>query len=571
MKYSEIGRKGQPAGRGSAAGREWRARVAVAERWLILAVLMVVAGSGIQVRAERPPIPEEMLERCRQNPAVLRNDGTYRDLGKYDPAAGAMVFDAIFADDAQPWDVRVRALLLLPVEAAPEHYQRLGRDFSARQAARTGDGAAAVNFMARQVFGQDRRAEMMRSLLLPGPAMQGVAEILTSLSGQACHDYLHMLHAHDYPFSPSEIRRLAVTSDEATRRFVYWYAGRAGMSDLAGFLAGEIASAKPSTYGGRWMRLVLMAFTAGVSELMRAALPPPEWLDEDKTTKEVALGSLSRVVPVGAPMEAAVVQTLLDAALESAASDEEEDYRLAAALLLFLHERSVALAPGGKDALAALGRLVPDQDARNETFVLAVKVHRLTGLPLPPYRLEEIAGFWDRALRTLNAGYLAAVVSVWPDSPRRNELAAQLLQLGDEAARGNLRFPAKNETWLCVHDAGDWSRCVAGLKLEAALPALAGVLQTSWADDAAEALMAFGPAGQPPLREFIVTARAGELMGDERRECLRFCFDGLSAMEGAALARALLDNPPTRQLVRKVLQDMGPAGAEMLALLEERR
>jgi hypothetical protein len=539
---------------------------------LVLLTLLMTLRPFDAVRAGNlAPVPEELLARCRRDPTVLRKDGTYRDFRKYDMSPGYETFRNIAADSALPPDIRARALLLLPYETATEQYLKFGREFSAVTAARTVEGAAAINFLSREVFGENRVAALARELILPGPDMKGVGTILQSLSGQACHDYLHMLYAREYPFQPEQIRLLAATPDEATRRFLYWYVSKAEMAGMERFLAREIASAKPSTYGGRWMRLVLMAFTAGVSELMRAALPPPDWLDDDKTTREVALESLARLVPAGTQVQEGVLKPLLDTARESAASDEEEDYRLAAAVLMFLHDRAAPLEPGGRVALAALARLVPDEDARNETFVLAVKVHQRTGLPLPTYSQEEVDLFWDRAQKTLNHEYLAAVVAVWPDSRRRAQLTEHLLEQGAKAARGNLRFPAKNETWLCVHDAGDWSRCVAALKVEQALPLLAGVLQTSWADDAARALMTFGPAGLPPLKEFMVTSRAGELMGDERRDCIRFCIGQLTAREGADFARALLDNPPTRRLVREVLQDMGPHGSEVLALLDDSR
>ncbi|MBN2432490.1 MAG: hypothetical protein JXQ27_13520 [Acidobacteria bacterium] len=558
-------------GRGPTVGRWKAANGSGWSKMLILFGLVVFGGPVFQAgAAELQPFPEEVLARCRRDPKVLRNDGTYRDLCKFDPTTGVDVFASLFADATHPLDVRVRALLLLPAEAAPEHYARLGREFSTSAAARTEDGAAAINFMTRAVFGRDRRATIMRSLLLPGPDMQGVGEILQSLSGQACHDYLHMLQAHHYPFDSAQIRLLAVTSDEATRRFLYWYVGQANMLDLDCFLAREIASGKPSTYGGRWMRLVLMAFTAGVSEVLRSALPPPEWLDEDKTTKELALESLACLIPSGtSPRDPEVATALLAAAKEAAASDEEEDYRLAAALLLFLHDRAVPLEPDGRTALAALGRLVPDEDARNETFVLAVKVHQRTGLPLPTYSREEVDLFWDRALKTLNHEYLAAVVAVWPDSQRRAQLTEHLLQQGIQASRGNLRFPAKNETWLCVHDAGDWSRCVAALHVAEALPMVAGVLETPWAGTAAEALMTFGNAGLPALRDFIRTSRAGELNAAARIRCMTFCLRQIPLEDGVHLVRELLDNRPTKALVTKALQEMGTRGQEIRTALNQ--
>jgi len=519
------------------------------------------------------PVPEELLERCRKNPTILRRTPVYRDFDKYSPESYTPLMQAIVADNTQPLDVRARALLLVPFEKSPGLYETFAREFKPEEAAGAEDGAKAVNFLAKKIYGRRQTAGFVRHLILPGENLSGVGVILKALAGRPCHDYLHMLYGQGYSFSSHQLRLLSMTSDQATRRFIYWYIGDKNIAVMERFLSSEIASSRPSTYGGRGLRLLLMAFTGGMSELMRAALPPPDWLDEEKTPKDLALASLGQLIPLETSIShPEITENLLKAAVSSAESDEVEDYRLAANILLFLYARKADLRqPAARKALASLARLIPQEDARNETFALAQQVHGETGIPLPNFSKDEIASIWNRAFKTLNWRFLGAVVRAFPDPEREKALAQHLLDLGEKAQSGRLRFPSKNETWLCIHDSGDWSLCAAELHIEKAVPLMEKILDSYCREDAASALMRFGPAGLPVLTRFLMTKNVGLLKKDVRKEAVRICVQNLAPDAVPDFMLKLLGNPGIRVVARDVLQEMGPEGQAILKKFGEKQ
>jgi len=510
---------------------------------------LVMAGGAMAMEAVDPAV----LEKCRANPALLRQQAIYEQFQRGRPESYREWTARVASDPAQSPDVRARALLLCPYESSAEVYRAFRGQFDPVAVAGSADGAAALNFLAGEVFGQDARSAIVRELVLPGPELAGVGPILAALAGQACHDYLYMLYGRKYPFSGAQVQALARTDDEPTRRFLYWYAGRK-LPGQAAFLAGEVLSARPSDYGGREMRLLLFALTGAVSELVRATLPPPEWLAEDRTTRDIALEALARQLPAGQPIsDPAVAARLLPAAVVFCGRTAEPDYRLGADLLIFLKQRQVTLGADGRRGVALLARQPLDRDGRNEVFVLAERVHRRTGVSMPAFSEKDRGILWERTRHTLNPAFVGAVVRTLPDGPEAGALRRHLLELGPRAASGELRFPSRNEGWFVVHDPGDWCLCAGELKLTEALPFISRVLEGSWSSKAMRALILYGPAGVSEARRFLLEGRARSLDGGTRKAAVRFCLEQLAGVErDAFLERALASD------------DLRPAAQELL-------
>ena len=521
-------------------------------------VFPVVSGLAMMgAVAALEAVDPAVLEKCRANPALLRQRDVYERFQRSRPESCQEWAALVAADPGQPPDVRARALLLCPFETSSTAYMAFRRDFDPMAEAGTVEGAAALNFLSGEVFGQDARAGYVREMLLPGPDLAGVGAILTALAGRPCHDYLYMLHGQKYAFTGAQVQALARTDDEPTRRFLYWYAGQK-LKGQASFLAGEVLSPRPSDYGGRGMRLLLFTLTGAMSELVRAVLPPPEWLAEDRTTRDLALEALDRQLTAGQPIpDPAIAARLLPAAVVFCGRPAEPDYRLGAELLIFLKARQVTLGADGRRAVALLARKPLDHDARNDAFVLAERVHRRTGVPLPAFSERDQNLLWDRALHTLNPAYLGAAVRALPDGLGAEALRRHLLKLGPEAASGQLRFPSQNEGWFAMHDPGDWCLCAGELKLEETLPFVSRALEGSWSGKAMRALIKFGAAGLPEARRFLLEGRVQSLDGATRRAAVRFCAGQLADPERDDFLKRAMANEYLRPFARELSPSSG--------------
>jgi hypothetical protein len=134
---------------------------------------------------------------------------------------------------------------------------------------------------------------------------------------------------------------------------------------------------------------------------------------------------------------------------------------------------------------------------------------------------DEQARVWKVASKTLDAAFLKAVVDHLPDKQQREELEQRLLGLGDQAARGNLRVV---RCWGAdIETPGDWAAAVAALRLVEAIEDVEGVLDTSWPDEAVEALIRFGAPGAPALARFLYSPRSRRLDEDLRVRAIESC------------------------------------------------
>lgn len=489
---------------------------------------------------------------CDLEPEELRDERSYRDLRFRRDDACLAWLAALAADRGQPWDLRARALMQLDVDRHRRAYESFARDFVPARVAADPAGAATFNLLAARLGSGQAGRSLVEPLLLPGAGGSGVGAVLDALAGQPLHDYLRWLHGHGVAFTPDQIRALAETDDQDTRRLLCWYVGASGLAGMEGFLLRQISSPRPSTYPGQARRLLEAAFTAGLSELIRSAERVPPWLGEDTTPKGLALASLATLLPAGRPIQdRELADGLAAAALAEAGGSDRGQWRLSADLVTFLLERGEPAEAAVERSLGLLARQPLRRRGPLEPLILVEGTCRGFGVAFPALTVAERSRLWEVALTTLHGGFLGAVDRAVPDLEGRARLEAQLLGQGEAAARGTLRV---NRCFGCdLETPGDWCAAVAELRLEGAIEHVEGVLDTAWAEDAVGALVRFGPAGAPALARFLVTERARRVPWPLRVQAVRACVEGLPPDEAESLLERLRTEPTMAEVVREAL------------------
>lgn len=503
-------------------------------------LLLLVSASGQAV----PP--------CGLEPADLRDERSYRDLrsGRTDGCLDWLA--ALAVDPGQPWDLRARALTLLEADRHRAAYVAFARDFVPAQVAADSTGAATFNLLAAWLPAREPERGLVEPLLLPGQERSGVAPILATLAGQPVHDYLRWLDGRGVVFTPDQVRALAETDDQDTRRFLCWYVGVHRLIGMERFLVHQISSSRPSTYPGQARRLFEAAFTAGLSEVIRDAAGTPPWLGDETTPKGLALASLATMMPAGRPVvDRELAASLVATALAEAGGSDRGQWRLGADLVTFLLERGEPAAPVIERTLGVLARQSLKRRGPLEPLVVVEATCRRFSVAFPELTAAERGRLWEVALTTLDAGFVGAVSRAASDREGWERLETQLLGQGEAAARGTLRV---NRCFGCdLETPGDWCAAVAELGLEPAIPHVEGVLATAWVEDAVAALVRFGPVGAPALARFLVSERVRQVPLPLRVQAVRACVEGLPPAEAERLRAALQADPAMAGVVREAL------------------
>ncbi len=492
------------------------------------------------------------VERIAADPLQLRDERVYRDLVQALSEAYSPLMRRLATDRAQPWDIRARALSRLYVSDSREAYASFAADFDPVAAAARDDGAAALCFLASWLPRHGAEREAVEPLLLPGEQKSRVPAVLAALAGRPAEPYLRLLVERGFRIDGAAASALAATDDQDTRRLVAWYVGEQRMVGMEPFLVAQLESQRPCSYPDQGGRLLEAAFTAGISELFRAAVLTPLWLGEETTPKSLALQSLAALVPASQPIaDRTLPPRLLTVAADNAAGRDRAQWQLAADLLLFLAERREPLGSPGAEAMAALVRQCLRSRGPLPPLVLVEKTCRPAALPMPKLADAELERLWKVAHSTLNAPFLGALVRGYPDAGRRAELEQHLLAQSAQAADGSLRVV---RCWGAdIETPGDWSLAVAELGLDAALPTVKKVLDSAFRDQAIAALTRFGSAGAPPLARFLTVEEAATLKPTSLRAALEHCACHLPVEQLAALTAPLLADPRTRDATEEAL------------------
>lgn len=493
----------------------------------------------------------DVVERCARDPALLREEAVVRDLREVPRDTLEPVMAAIAGDDAQPWDVRAAALGLAPAVRHREVWSAFGAAFEPLEVAATAEGAAAFNILAAATprFGLEHR--LLAAMILPGEDLAGVAAVLEVLGGRPLSPYLHLLVRKDYQFGADSLTGVADTDDEDTRRFVAWYIGEHRVQGMESLLVDLITAPRTSTYPSQARRLLEFALTGGISELFQPFVSRPPWTEPDMAPKGLALDALAVLRPPRASLDREVISRLLVVARTTAGGEDRGQWQLAADIVGFLLERGVSLGPEEADIVETMVRQALRRNGPLLPFAVAARACQRGPVPWPRLDDDERTALWDIAFTTFEAPFLAALVRAVPDPQRAAELERHLLGLAESAARGTLR---RSRCMACaIEGPGDWSRAVAELGYEAALPAVERALFIGWdEDDTVAALVTYGPPGVPALARFLVTARAESVAEELLVEAVGLCLRTLPAAEGEALAAALRRRRVTERVLRAV-------------------
>lgn len=487
---------------------------------------------------------------CGLEPTELRDDRSYRDL-RFRRTDDCLDWLAALAEDRrQPWDLRARALTQLDGERHRGSFEAFARDFVPVEVARDPVGAATFNLLAAWLPARQPERGLVAPLLVSGGETSGVAPVLAALAGQPLHDYLRWLDGEGVAFTPDQVRALAETDDQDTRRLLSWYVGEHRLAGMEGFLVQQISSPRPSTYPSQARRLFEAAFTAGLSELIRGAERTPPWLGEGTTPKGLALASLATLAPAGRRLDDRDLAARLAAtALAEAGGGDRGQWRLSADLVAFLLERGEPAGDAIHRTLGVLARQSLRRRGPLEPLVLVEETCRRFGVAFPELTAAERSRLWEVALTTLDAGFLVAVSRAAPEEDGRRRLEVQLLGQGEAAAAGTLRV---NRCFGCdLETPGNWCEAVAELGLETAVLHVEGVLATAWTDDAVAALVRFGPSGAPALARFLVSERVRQTTPPLRAQAVRACVEGLPPAEAERLLGRLRADPSLREAVRE--------------------
>ncbi len=492
--------------------------------------------------ADQPLPDESVLQKLADDPSTLRSTSMLRDLKTQDHASLAPLMRKITTDQSQAWDIRARAATYLSGPKNRTAVTDFSESFEPLTVARNPWGAETYQILAewgsRSEFGQTA----IGPLLIPTESPETVDRVLVALAGNGIHHYLSYLEDHDYIFRSSTVAALGETDDQLTRQFLCWWVGEHRPRAMAPFLLDQIGSPRSSSYRSQVDRVFLALFTAGIGELIRSAIPTPRWLQDDATPKGLALESLARYYPSGTLIDnSTVVDALVSATETNAAGKDRGQWQLAIDILLFLEQRKQPLAGRAEMAAGDMVRQVLGKRGPLEPFIAVAELNRRTDLSFPPLGADEQARVWKVASKTLDAAYLKAVVDHLPDDQQREQLERRLLGLGDQAARGTLRVV---RCWGAdIETPGDWAAAVAALRLVEAIDDVEGVLDTSWPDQAVEALIRFGAPGAPALGRFLLTSRSRQLDSDLRRRAIESCALYLPENDWQSLL-ALLESDP---------------------------
>ncbi len=478
---------------------------------------------------------QKTLERLEANPGALRHMSPQHEFRGVDPTTYEPTMRRIALDSDLDWDLRARALTFLWSKRNQDVYREFAQQFDPVAVAATDQGAETFNVLAEWLGRPSASQQVIVSCLLPGQHRSGVEPILNALAGQDIYEYLYFLYRHDYSFQPSEIEALAETDDQLCRQFLNWYVGHQQIEGMENFLVSQIASPRPSNYSSKFDRVLLTVLTAGIGELIRSAIPTPDWIDDEATPKGLALESLGILIPVDSQdLNPALVESLLAAALTNSTGKKRGQWQLAIDILIFLDQHGVDLAGRAdrvsnvlvRQAIRKRGPLVP--------LVEIERLHRESGLPFPPLTDEEKTALWDVTFKTFDGAFLIAVSRVAPNEKRQAELREHLLGLSDQAIRGTL---STVRCWGAdIERTDDWILAVARLNITEAVQTIEKILEGwDWTDESIEAMLIFGPAGVPSLERYLRTPAADRLDTQQTIEVIRACHQNLPEADWTSL------------------------------------
>jgi hypothetical protein len=516
-------------------------------RRVVLLVLLIAAG-----RAGGEG--DDLLQRCRSDPTVLREERAFRDLPYVEDREGrSRLLASVAADASQPWDVRARALMLTDAEAEAETWRAFARAFKPVEVAADAWGDETFNVLARWMPHRGPGRRQVEAMLLA--EVDAVVEVL---AGRAVHDYLVLLVDRAVDLRPEQVRALGDTDDQDTRRLLNWLVGHRRMGGMEAYLVDQVVAERPSTYPDQGRRLIEFAFTGGLSELLRAMAPEPVWLGTETTPKGLALSSLGALLPAGTTIEHRPwVEQLLSTATAGAAGTDRGRWQLAVDILDFLHVRGERLSGRADAAVAALVRQGLRRRGPLAPFVAAERLHREAGVALPRLRSDERSRLWDVTLKSLDADYLVAVSRAVPDRERQARLEEHLRSQREAAVRGSLRVV---RCWGCtIEGPGRWAHAVAALGMDDMLEAVEKVLELSWGeDDTVRALVAYGEPGVPALVHFLTGTRVNALDEEPMVEAIALCAGHLEGEELESFTDAMRSGLYTADAAERVLGPKGP-------------
>ena len=530
-------------------------RSTVGGLWLGLMTLglLVTSIASLAGPACAAELPSDVLEELERDPARLRKDFVLRRFKDVDPGAFAPLMRRLALDGELAWDLRARAVTMLDGAMESDVLEAFARTFQPSRVAADEWGDETFNILAQWLQREPSGARLIEPLLLPGERTGGLQPILAALAGRGVHDYLYFLHRRGYRFPVTAITALGDTDDQLTRQLLCWYVGDVRLVGMEQFLVDQIRSDRPNTYRTKVDRVVLAAFTAGIGEIIRQAVPKPPWLDDEATPKGLALLALGELLPAGSPIEdAALVDGLMAAASSNAAGTKRGQWQVAVDVLFFLRDRRVSLAPRAEAAAAEMVRQVLRRRGPLVPFVAAEELHRTAGVALPALTADETATIWQVAHSTLDAAFLGALGRAYPDDARRRSLVQHLLDLEDRATRDTLRVA---RCWGAdIEGPGEWALAVAELGVVEAIDGVEAVLQTSWTDDAVRALVRYGAPGAPPLARFLRSDHGPRLERDLAVAAIRACAEHLPDEAWADLAGELATDRSLASAVDEVLR-----------------
>ncbi len=475
------------------------------------------------------------VERLETDPGALRQMSRQHEFRGVDPTTYEPMMRRIALNTDLDWGLRARALTFLWSERHQDVYREFARQFDPVAVAATDRGAEAFNILSEWLGRPSASQQVIASLLLPEQHRPGVGPILDALAGRNIYEYLHFLYRHAYAFQPAEIEALAETDDQLCRQFLNWYVGHRHIEGMEDFLISQIASPRPSNYSSKLDRVLLTVLTAGIGELIRSAVPTPEWIDDEATPKGLALQSLGILVPVGSQgLNPALVDDLLAAAQTNSTGKKRGQWQLAIDILIFLDQHGVDLAGRADHVTNALVRQAIRKRGPLVPLIEVERLHRKSGIPFPLLTDEEQTTLWDVTFKTFDGDFLAAVSRAVPDQKRQADLREHLLGLSEEAIRGTL---STVRCWGAdIERTDDWILAVAKLNITEAVKSIEKILEGwDWTDESIEALILFGPAGAPSLERYLRTPAADRLTTQKTIEVIRACRLNLSEADWTSL------------------------------------
>ena len=499
-------------------------------------------------RPPRRPWPESEAD-----PKLLREHAFRAHVRRFQQPAVPLM-RRLASDPKQPWDIQAEALGLLHQSSSPEAWDAFIEGFDALVVARGPEGAATFNALARNVPTWGREKKTLIGLIAPGAGSPGARPILAALAGRGISDYLHRLHRLDYRFDKLELRALARTEDEDTRRFLFWYVGTRRMEGMESFLVSGIVAPRPNSYRSHGGRLLEETMKGGVVGLLSLGRKDMAWKDADQTPKGWALWALGELTPRGRRLPPGLGVQLLTVARSLAPGEDRAEWGLASDIMIFLLEHDEPLQRRSEDVLASLVYQALRKNGPVEPFAAAERVSREAEIAFPRLDPGEKDRLWDTAMESLHGPFLAALARSVPNPAREKELKSELRALKDRAVKGSLR---RSRCWGCeVEGPADWALAVASLGMTDLRDDVEKVLNLGWGEEnAVRALVAYGEAGAPALIEFLQSRHVNRLDEGPMILAIRHCLQHIAPEAREDFVAALLKEPYTDDATRRVLRE----------------